>query len=83
MKVAERVKFMKKQVIHVVPRGDKWAVERGGASRASKIVETQREAIVVGKNLAEKGGTELLIHGVDGRIREKNSYGNDPHPPRG
>jgi Uncharacterized protein conserved in bacteria (DUF2188) len=47
---------MKKQGIHVVPRGDKWAVERGGASRASKIVETQREAIVVGRISQKKAG---------------------------
>jgi hypothetical protein len=24
-----------------------------------------------------------LIHGEDGRIRERNSYGNDPYPPKG
>ena len=27
--------------------------------------------------------TELVIHGEDGRIREKSSYGNDPNPPKG
>lgn len=27
--------------------------------------------------------TKLLIHGKDGKIREKNSYGNDPYPPEG
>jgi hypothetical protein len=25
----------------------------------------------------------LYIHGQDGRIRERNSYGNDPYPPKG
>ena len=28
-------------------------------------------------------GTELYIHGRDGRIRERSSYGADPHPPKG
>ena len=27
--------------------------------------------------------SEVLIHGENGRIRERNSYGNDPHPPKG
>ncbi|WP_239877180.1 hypothetical protein [Laribacter hongkongensis] len=24
----------------------------------------------------------MLIYGENGRIRERNSYGNDPHPPK-
>ena len=27
--------------------------------------------------------SEMLIHRPDGRIRGRNSYGNDPHPPKG
>ena len=27
--------------------------------------------------------TELLIHGQNGQIRERSSYGNDPFPPKG
>jgi len=27
--------------------------------------------------------TELIIHKMDGTIGERNSYGNDPHPPKG
>jgi hypothetical protein len=27
--------------------------------------------------------TEFLLHGRDGRIRDQDSYGNDPHPPPG
>lgn len=26
---------------------------------------------------------ELFIHGTNGRIRGRNSYGNDPYPPKG
>ena len=25
--------------------------------------------------------SELVIHGINGKIRDKDSYGNDPHPP--
>ena len=26
--------------------------------------------------------SEVVIHGTDGRIRDKDSYGNDPMPPK-
>ena len=32
--------------------------------------------------MSQKQGAELYIHRRDGLIREKNSYGNDPNPPR-
>jgi hypothetical protein len=44
---------------------------------------TQQEAIDAATALARKQRTELYIHGRDGRIRERNSYGNDRHPPKG
>jgi len=27
--------------------------------------------------------SEILVHGEDGRIRGRNTYGKDPHPPKG
>ena len=74
---------MAKKDVHVVPRGNGWAVEKNGSTRASKVTETQREAISAGKKIAEREKSELVIHGENGRIREKNSYGNDPSPPKG
>lgn len=74
---------MAKKDVHVVPRGNSWAVEKNGSQRASKVTETQREAIAAGKKIAEREKSELVIHGENGRIREKNSYGNDPSPPKG
>ena len=68
---------------HVVPTGGKWSVRSTGAARASRIYETQGEAIESARDKARKGGTELYIHGRDGRIRERNSYGRDPLPPKG
>jgi len=68
---------------HVVPNGSKWSVRKGGASKASGVFDTQREAIARGRDIAQKQKTELFIHGSDGRIRERNSYGSDPHPPKG
>jgi len=43
----------------------------------------EKEAIAAARQIAVKQRSELLIHGRDGRIREKNTYGRDPHPPKG
>ncbi|MDQ0160718.1 DUF2188 domain-containing protein [Alkalibacillus salilacus] len=69
--------------IHVLPHDDGWQVKRAGNTRASKITQTQQEAINYGEDLAKNYKSELIIHGKDGRIRERRSYGNDPYPPRG
>lgn len=75
---------MPKKDVHVVPRTDgRWAVERPGADRASSLHETQAEAFEAGRGLARTDHSELFIHGRDGEIRERNSYGNDPYPPKG
>ena len=68
---------------HVVPHGDDWAVKKGGSSKITKSFETQADAIEYGKEIAKNQHTELNIHNEQGQIREKNSYGNDPFPPRG
>ena len=60
-----------------------WQVKSAGSSRATKVVNTQAEAIKIATQIAKNQRSELVIHGRDGRIREKNSYGNDPFPPRG
>lgn len=68
---------------HVVPSGGGWKVIKAGASRASGAYNTQKEAVQKGRSLAKSQGTELYIHGEDGRIRSRDSYGADPHPPKG
>jgi protein-tyrosine-phosphatase len=68
---------------HVVPHADGWAVKSAGAERATKVTSTQQEAINVARQIAQNQQSELLIHGENGQIREKNSYGNDSHPPEG
>lgn len=74
---------MSKPGQHVVPKGSKWSVRKAGASRASGTFATQEEAVKEAKRIAKNQGTELYIHGKDGRIRERSSYGDDPHPPKG
>jgi Uncharacterized protein conserved in bacteria (DUF2188) len=68
--------------VHVVPQGDRWDVKREGSQRASSLHDTQAAAERVGRPLARADKTEFYLHGRDGRIREKDSYGNDPNPPK-
>lgn len=68
---------------HVVPNSGKWSVRRAGSSRASGTYSTQHEAVEKATEIARNQKTELYIHGRDGRIRERNSYGKDPYPPKG
>lgn len=74
---------MSKPGQHVVPSGSKWSVRRAGASKASGTFDTQREAIDRARTIAQNQATELFIHGRDGRIRERDSYGNDNFLPKG
>lgn len=74
---------MTKRNQHIVPQGDAWAVKGAGANRATVVVNTQKEAVDRAREIARNQGTEVLIHGRDGRIRERDSYGNDPFPPKG
>lgn len=64
---------------HVVSHTDGWAVRGEGNEKVTSVHPTQREAIEIARNQQ----SELLIHGEDGQIRERNSYGNDPFPPKG
>ena len=49
----------------------------------TSVHETQREATEQARDIAQNQSSEVLIHGRNGRIRERNSYGNDPFPPKG
>ena len=68
---------------HVVPHKDGWAVKPAGGDRASSVHDTQSEAIDRARGIAQNQNSELFIHGRDGRIRERDSHGNDPFPPKG
>lgn len=66
---------------HVVRRGNDWAVKREGAEKAGSIHPTQKEAIETARDRARKDHAEVVIHDRNNRIRDKDSYGNDPNPP--
>lgn len=69
---------------HVTPHKDGgWQVKGAGNSRATKVTKTQYNAINIAREIAKNKESELVIHNKKGVIRQKNSYGNDPFPPRG
>lgn len=72
-----------KKDMHVVPRNGEWAVRREGAQRDSSRHDTQSAAINAARQTAQQEGTEMFIHGRNGQIRERNTYGADPFPPKG
>ncbi|CAG2161004.1 DUF2188 domain-containing protein [Cupriavidus numazuensis] len=40
--------------------------------------DTQADAIAAGTRRAKEKKVELFIHGRDGQIRERNTFGHDP-----
>lgn len=73
---------MAKQDQHVVPHQGDWAVRGEGNRRVTSIHETQATAIEAAREIAINQRSEVVTHGRDGRIRDKDSYGKDPCPPR-
>lgn len=74
---------MNKKNQHVVPHQNGWAVRAAGNQKATSVHATQADAIRSARAAAMKQQSEMLVHGKNGQIRERNSYGNDPYPPKG
>lgn len=68
---------------HVVPHRGGWAVRGAGSQRATGVFETQQEAISRAREISRNQSSELMIHSRNGQIRERDSHGHDPHPPKG
>ncbi len=69
---------------HVTPHPDGgWQVKGAGNSKATVKTDTQADAIERARNIARNQESEVVIHRPNGQIRDKNSYGNDPYPPKG
>ena len=74
---------MSKRNQHITPHQNGWAVQGAGSECATSVHPTQAEAIDRGRVISRNQGSELLIHGRDGRIRARDSHGSDPFPPKG
>jgi hypothetical protein len=62
--------------------GGGWQVKGAGNEKATKITSTQKQATNVAIGIAKNQKSEVVIHGKDGKIRDKDSYGKDPVPPK-
>ncbi|MBB3010034.1 DUF2188 domain-containing protein [Cupriavidus alkaliphilus] len=69
--------------IHFVPTNNGWAVEAERGDGVQHQFAMQEDAIAAGTERAKREKVELLIHGRDGQIRERNSFGNDPRDIKG
>jgi hypothetical protein len=74
----------KKRDYHVVPNRERggWDVKRERAERSSAFFERKSDAMDRGRDLARQNRTELVEHRRHGTIRDSDSYGGDPFPPR-
>ena len=66
--------------IHVTKRPDgNWQT----ITRASHVTKTQEQVRLMAGEQATRNHSEVLIYGVNGKIRARDSYGNDSYPPKG
>jgi len=68
--------------VHTVPArtGKGWWNEMDDKVLSKHRIK--RVAVAAGREIARRLEVEQSIHREDGAITEKNSYGNDPHPPK-
>lgn len=73
---------MGKKDVHTVPNpaGKGWVNKVGGEVESRH--RTKENAVERGREIARENRSEHAIHNKDGQIGRKNSYGNDPNPPR-
>ena len=64
-------------LVQVTPYGDSWKILIDGG-RHGGLYETQRRAEEVGRAKAKELKGEFQLHGENGYIRVKDSYGDDP-----
>ena len=68
---------------HVLPNPNGgWDVKRNNAKRESIHTETKAAAVKAGRQISTNQRTEFVIHGMNGKIQNPDSHGNDPCPPR-
>ena len=75
---------MSKKNQHVVsnPEGG-WGVKGSGNDKFTKLFDLKSDAVDFAREISRNQGTELFIHGKDGKIQSRDSHGNDPCPPVG
>ena len=67
---------------HVEPNNGQWSVKGEGNSRYTATTDTKAEAMKIAREIAQNQKSELVIHGRNGQILDKDSYGKDSVPPK-
>ncbi len=60
-----------------------WMVKRYRAKRASRVFNTQEEAIRFARKRAKEEYSDLYIHRRDGSVQKKECYDIHPNPTNG
>lgn len=69
---------------HVVPSSKGgWNVKGAGNSKYTAHTSTKAEATKIARQISRNQGSELIIHGKDGKIQSKDSHSRDTFPPKG
>lgn len=69
---------------HVVPNpAGGWDNRRANSDRSSGHYDTKQQAVDAARTVSQNQGTELVIHGRNGQIQQKDSHGGDDFPPKG
>lgn len=50
----------------------KWRIRKEGSDKTIRYFDTQKEAIAFAEDLAQKAGSSVVIHKVDGSIRKQD-----------
>jgi hypothetical protein len=69
--------------VHVLPSDNGWQIEIEGTGRDRLTHRTQADAAKAARVIARANGSELLIHGRNGRVRDRSTYGRDPRRTKG
>ena len=69
--------------VHVIPSEKGWRVKIEGTGGARSTHPTQAEAAKTARRIARENRSELLIHGRNGQVRARNTYGRDPRRTKG
>ena len=69
--------------VFVSPNKDLWKVKTVGTRKAAGLYNNKAEAVAKAIEVAKNKKAELFVQKGNGEIQFRNSYGNDPFPPKG
>ncbi|MFZ5848916.1 MAG: DUF2188 domain-containing protein [Actinomycetota bacterium] len=64
--------------IETLHKDGKWYNVVEGTDQVSEGFDTKEQAVAEGRAMAQDLKVEHIIKNLDGKIAERNSYGNDP-----